>query len=853
MVKRTSGDTGPGRRSRLNPAPMERPRLTRALHAVAPGGTALLVAPPGYGATTVMALAVAASGGPVAWVDLAGLGPESGWQALCTAVGEACGVDPPPEPGVAWVQETIAGADGLWLALDGLDCDDHGDLAVRVRTLASMLPPGVRLVVTSNDARIESLDWPLSITRIGAGALALLPDEAVGLLLSLAGDIDGMEIDRILGLADGWAAAVVAAGRHAALDSRVPASTWLPDEGSELLLGGWLDGLPPAVAQMLACTIVLDEISLPACALMCSDEVGVPGFTWLSDHAAYVERVPGEDADRSIRRHPLLTALVRRRIRGRDLGPAHLAAARWFADQGRISDAVEHLLAAGQAHDAAALVREHENASIEAGRSAEVDSWYSAIPSDALGGDVEHLLRRAWSAALIGDRAGAALAAERFGVRVESLADPGARGEDGLSLAGQRSLLLAYVALMAGDPDRAIPLARRAMDEFMGDPPRNAPQLAPMLLVRGLLWSGDSAAARRELDALAHQSFPTDVIRESILKGLRAQVLVLEGRIREAAVLTRAARHWHLTQNLDPLEAGILCAPLAEGMVTAESGDPVGAVAGLRRVVDTATARGMIGQAAFAMAALARAQGAAGDIGDGLRTLAEAKAALRDSTPGSSINAVLARSEAWLLVLSGDASRAERLVAILPSGEDRALLWCRLALATHPVAVERTITSIEPRNPRQSVETRLLLACLALRRSPKLAEVHLLKAADIADEHGLALALVGMPPPLVDIAETIGRRLSVAPLVGLAGSARPSMRSTVGVGREVAPLPAPLSPGETELMTLLPGRLTIAEIAEVLGVSVNTVKTRLQRLYRKLGVPGRNAAVEMARQRGLLL
>ncbi|MCH5641768.1 LuxR C-terminal-related transcriptional regulator [Gordonia sp. ABSL49_1] len=43
-----------------------------------------------------------------------------------------------------------------------------------------------------------------------------------------------------------------------------------------------------------------------------------------------------------------------------------------------------------------------------------------------------------------------------------------------------------------------------------------------------------------------------------------------------------------------------------------------------------------------------------------------------------------------------------------------------------------------------------------------------------------------------------------------------------------------------------------AEIAADLFVSVNTVKTHQQSIYRKLGVSTRRAAVERARERNLL-
>jgi LuxR family transcriptional regulator, maltose regulon positive regulatory protein len=61
-----------------------------------------------------------------------------------------------------------------------------------------------------------------------------------------------------------------------------------------------------------------------------------------------------------------------------------------------------------------------------------------------------------------------------------------------------------------------------------------------------------------------------------------------------------------------------------------------------------------------------------------------------------------------------------------------------------------------------------------------------------------------------------------------------------------------LTPGELTVLRELPSRLTLREIAEARVVSVNTVKTHLRSIYRKLGVDGRREAVETARRRGLL-
>lgn len=78
----------------------------------------------------------------------------------------------------------------------------------------------------------------------------------------------------------------------------------------------------------------------------------------------------------------------------------------------------------------------------------------------------------------------------------------------------------------------------------------------------------------------------------------------------------------------------------------------------------------------------------------------------------------------------------------------------------------------------------------------------------------------------------------------------------VAIGRGPAPAPTPLddrpSAAELRVLELLPTELTRREIAAALHISVNTAKTHLRRLYRRLGVTDREHAVVIARRRGYL-
>ncbi|WP_436759546.1 response regulator [Streptosporangium sp. V21-05] len=72
------------------------------------------------------------------------------------------------------------------------------------------------------------------------------------------------------------------------------------------------------------------------------------------------------------------------------------------------------------------------------------------------------------------------------------------------------------------------------------------------------------------------------------------------------------------------------------------------------------------------------------------------------------------------------------------------------------------------------------------------------------------------------------------------------------VTRMRAPVAESLSPRETEVLSLVARGLTNAEIGRSLFIGETTVKTHLLRVFGKLGVSDRTAAVTTALDRGLL-
>ena len=67
-----------------------------------------------------------------------------------------------------------------------------------------------------------------------------------------------------------------------------------------------------------------------------------------------------------------------------------------------------------------------------------------------------------------------------------------------------------------------------------------------------------------------------------------------------------------------------------------------------------------------------------------------------------------------------------------------------------------------------------------------------------------------------------------------------------------ADLPAPLTPRELTILRLLATSMSTMEIADELCLSMNTVKTHLAAIYRKLPASRRRDAVLRARQLELM-
>ena len=200
------------------------------------------------------------------------------------------------------------------------------------------------------------------------------------------------------------------------------------------------------------------------------------------------------------------------------------------------------------------------------------------------------------------------------------------------------------------------------------------------------------------------------------------------------------------------------------------------------------------------------------------------------------LSSLLDVAECRLRLQTGDLERAADLLVDIADGPERTLLSARAELAAgRPEQAWDALADLRaaPDDRRRWFEAAALSA----------------RAAAEAGDQARARRVLG------DVAETARREGArrtfleegfdvldpgAAPAVG---PARPN--GHVGVIE-------PLSERELSVLRYLPSRLSNREIGDELYVSLNTVKSHLKTIYRKLDVERRDDAVRRARQMGLI-
>ncbi|TWJ20186.1 LuxR family maltose regulon positive regulatory protein [Micromonospora endolithica] len=742
------------------------------------------------------------------------------------------------------------------------------------------------------------------LTEIGPDELAFSGDEIADLLTAHGVPLPVAGVRRLRERTDGWPAALRFAAL--ALRGRPDPARWVEQFGGDQPdVAGYLHeevlaGLDADTRDVLRRTAVADAV----CAGLADALTGrADTGTALAGLAADGGLLRRDDSRPPwYRCHPLLADLLHAELRGlpaEELRELHLRATGWYADNGRPADALRHALRAGDWATASDLfvTRWPELAPYD--QESPTGPAPAPPPEEAVRRDPELALACAAERAHAGD-AGAATGHLRAAMRAAgSLPVP--RRDRFRSLAAAVELALAR---LSGDPTGVRAAAERlhavhpagpvpsgappvgsvpsgpagpvpsgpavpvvagpAPVEPRGDAAGDADAWAVADTAIGLadLADGDLRAAAvafaRALPTARAAGRPrTELVgasRAALLHAVRGELRAAEDRAREALAMP-PCQGWACRKDCG-------YGYLALAVVALHRDQPEEAEASLSLA---APATGE--PAAGAVAALCRSHllRDAGDLAGACRTLEEARERLADLPTAGELTHSLIAAEADLRGLRGDLETARHLLAdpadagdppVAPLAVARARVELRAGDARAAAQVLPDWQAPEAADWPLPVrlDAALLDAVLARRAGDDRRAGRILEQAlDLAAAEGYRRPFTHAEPGVRDLlAAHLDAGTAHWPTVSdlVRGTDEPPSRPPTAPGP--ATLDEPLTERELTILRYLQSILSNVEIAAELSLSVNTVKTHVRNIYRKLDATRRRDAVRRARALHLL-
>ncbi|MGD9525866.1 MAG: LuxR C-terminal-related transcriptional regulator, partial [Pseudonocardia sp.] len=574
----------------------------------------------------------------------------------------------------------------------------------------------------------------------------------------------------------------------------------------------------------------------------------------------FVSPVDAEESE--FRCHQLLAAAARRQITEEDPGRSgrlHATAAAWYAGRGQVLEAVRHAVAAGDVPLTRELLVGHIARLSVIGRVPAIRALLRTAPPTLLREDptlaAVDLATRAWA----GDFTTIDEVTPALEAAAAEEADPA------------RAAWMSFAATLApvardrvrGDygviPDR-IARTERLLARF--DLPGQVHWEAVMASNAGMaaLWSGDVDEAIR---LLGRGAATTRQIGSSLpalnCLGLAGWPDLLDGRLvaadaRAAEAVALAERHgWTTTYQA---AAAYAC----RAAVAVERADPDTAEQHLVRARAAARPFDELAVAVAVGWTAARVLTARGQPGEALATVRTLRLDPRTTPTTPLLDALLVEAEAEATAATGDLDGAAARIAegaLCPPCAVAVYRGRAAVAAGDPLTAMRQLGAPDARpapGRLLTVEVRRLLwtarACQLVGRRER--ALHATREAlDLTGQHGFGAPwreLGRHARPLLTLLEPgeNGRRAATIATLLAALPAREPADPVDGNG-----VPR-LTPRERDLVVLLPTRMTNDEIATMLHLSTNTIKTHLRSLYRKLGVDSRDAAIARAEQAGML-
>ncbi|GAA1938097.1 hypothetical protein GCM10009775_32730 [Microbacterium aoyamense] len=842
---------------------VDRPSLRAQLDVGATAPITLLVAPAGSGKTVLLAQWMDARiGHSVAWLDVSRSDHDASIfsrhliEVIAAVDPRLSSFDVPigtPEGGLgepfieAFAVE-MSSLDDVVVVFDDLHNLAGSAIVADLWRLVDRLPPNVHFVFASRvDLQIGRSRHRVrhGLVEMRQAELAFTPEVTARVLESITGaDVSLATAAAVTHHTEGWAAGVQLSGLSMRFQEHPERFIEHLDASNRLIVDYMseevFDAQQPERREALLRLSVLDEV----CAGLAESVAGVTDgdgyLRQLERDSMFIVSIPGRIG--WYRFHHLFRDLLRFRIRAEsdDRESALLrAAAAWHLQRGETTTAVEYLLRARAWDDVCDIVLASGPKTYEQLRTTTVARWLSLVPDEVRWANprVELLYGM-----VVGMSGRGALTVEIM----QRLLTAGV-----LDVGGQQVALsyLATCVYFQPRPDQFLGVARRSLtllaDNPHADPPNLLGLTTPALLEtvsrvalsRAHFLQGDIPEARGAIQAaLSSEGSGYGPYRVQIV-GTFALIEAWSGRLDHATTLAgdalELARELSLLSHPSPAEAHIARAIVAVQRGESEAGAYSLHEGNIRAAVNQRAPLMWVAHLAAALvdprgteSAAIEPQGAPPPlVARGLSALAWRTARLSGAP----------RDPRRHLESHWSTIAFEQVASLIELGlitEARSLIdgVCYVADASLPsAAVEYGLASAWLASAEgRGVESRRQLSDVL-----NLAERENLKYPILAAGRAVIELVKALPGPTSHFREQLIRM------------ARPSSAGTES-------LPTALTAREVELLDLLPTRLTNVEIADRWYVSVNTIKSHLAHMYRKMGVADRNAAIVRARQLGLL-
>lgn len=849
----------------LPPRHVPRPRLLAQLDAAPDTPLLLFSAGPGFGKTVLLsdwAVRQERARGQrtaVVWMTVTPVDNEPGrfWRLFLSAVHNRYGTrGSPPPAALGWgatgmleslFPREVTPEAPLVVIIDDAHVLTHPDILDGLDSIVLGWFPQLRLVLSSRfDPPLPLHRYRLtgSMRELRVADLAMTPEESRTLLAAHGVTLPPDAFDVFAARTEGWVAGIRLFALRMAGTERPSdfVAEFALDQGSvgEYLINEVLSQRPPAVRQLLIQTGFLDEVTGPLADAVTGLEGSAEILAELARSNSFV--IPLDHARTRFRYHQLFAEILTHILRQqapRLVTTLYRRAADWYEAQGDRCRALKWAVAGADGHKAASLLAR--------GGLAQAFTYRREVPESAA---LQALLDQVPDT---DDLQAAEARATRLAIAA-IMAPPGADDAhdedlpDDPELAVTTHLARLILAEKAGDGEVVEATAERLLDAGMRRWLRAVPGLRAAVLLaraRARFWDGrfDDVPELLQQARTAARSDRARAVELHVL-GMSALAEVFSSRIRHADEAVEEA---------DALRRAGKCldAPLTLEIAAALRAFSEGDLAEMAHAVHRAAGAGDAEwePAAGAMLTIVRAIGHAAcgrysEVGMVLRN----RPLLGKGGPltlAAHRDMLLATSEIAL----GRPLGALRLLRpysnssfAAPVEVPRARAYMALGKLTKAQDCIRRVVTGET----STVSRHLLVEALLCEAEIAQAQGDAARAVELVTRaHQIADRVIAQPfMRMTDqFAQLRARHPTLANQWPQAGTDAPSEIAAVAQTSGAAPFPEELTDREHAVLRFLATSMSTAEIAAELCVSVNTVKTHLAAIYRKLGARRRREAV----------